>query len=435
MSVPSSQSTVLPASSPLIITSASNLTSDEKQNLLFDVDRALEIPMEVLTKSGGPSSNVVQVERHKNSPNHTHSLSEIDRLKRPKAIRSLVEIEAVKNYSAPTITSAVKEYATLELGLSEPARELKRKEVANIKYKVRGPAETYLIGNPNLKLDISDSISYLTEQGYHIEKYCISQRSIRDSTHKTNRYDWRLFILYVRITYGCWNVDAHFFVSSEDADTVAEALIIIRNKYCHWSPPPVTYFQIIVISKPRALKRHFLAWPLIGCESLVQDTINSCPVPSIQITSTNSLEFFHSELKKTTSSSHGLIGAAHKVVNVESASFDFRIKKISAYGVDVDILEEIQKFPFPFQQLIIREACAVMNRLEKEKKVPFMKKFLKELDRKYGANKFTCYLQKFEEEEIRVNQLFRLSDAEYNLIGISKIGIRQTLRDESKKFE
>ncbi|CAB5203124.1 unnamed protein product [Rhizophagus irregularis] len=108
----------------------------------------------------------------------------------------------------------------------------------------------------------------------------------------------------------------------------------------------------------------------IGCESLVQDTINSCPVPSIQITSTNSLEFFHSELKKTTSSSHGLISAAHKVVNVESASFDFRIKKISAYGVDVDILEKIQKFPFPFQQLIIREACAVMNRLEKGKSTP-----------------------------------------------------------------
>ncbi|PKC54327.1 hypothetical protein RhiirA1_477528 [Rhizophagus irregularis] len=374
MSVPSSQSTVLPASSPLIITSASNLTSDEKQNLLFDVDRALEIPMEVLTKSGGPSSNVVQVERHKNSPNYTHSLSEIDRLKRPKAIRSLVEIEAAKNYSAPTITSAVKEYATLELGLDEPARELKRKEVANIKYKVRGPAETYLIGNPNLKLDISDSISYLTEQGYHIEKYCISQRSIRDSTHKTNRYDWRLFTLYVRITYGCWNVDAHFFVSSEDADTVTEALIIIRNKYCHWSPRYILSDHSNIEAK--SIKKTFPGMAAgeqetkIGCESLVQDTINSCPVPSIQITSTNSLEFFHSELKKTTSSSHGLISAAHKVVNVESASFDFRIKKISAYGVDVDILEKIQKFPFPFQQLIIREACAVMNRLEKGKSTP-----------------------------------------------------------------
>src|SRR4051812_11333486 len=111
------------------------------------------------------SSNVIQVERYKNSPNYTHSLSEIDRLKWLKAIRSLVKIEAAKNYSALTITSAIKEYAMLELGLSEP---LKRKEVVNIKYKVRGPAETYLIGNSNLKLDILKSISYLTEQGYHV---------------------------------------------------------------------------------------------------------------------------------------------------------------------------------------------------------------------------------------------------------------------------
>jgi hypothetical protein len=73
-----------------------------------------------------------------------------------------------------------------------------------------------------------------------------------------------------------------------------------------------------------------------------------------------------------------ILGAAHNIVNIdckkrseaESASFDFHIKKISAYGVDDDILEEIQKFPFPFQQLIIKEACAVMNRLEKGKGVP-----------------------------------------------------------------
>ncbi|PKK74654.1 hypothetical protein RhiirC2_774515 [Rhizophagus irregularis] len=49
---------------------------------------------------------------------------------------------------------------------------------------------------------------------------------------------------------------------------------------------------------------------------------------------------------------------AKKRSEAKSASFDFCIKKISVYGVDVDILEEIQKFPFPFQQLIIREACA-----------------------------------------------------------------------------
>jgi len=118
--------------------------------------------------------------------------------------------------------------------------------------------ESGLVGNSNLKLDISESVSYLTEQGYLVETYRVSQRSTKgivfahpeqlkklerhrwltliDSTHKTNRYDWRLFTLYVRDTYGCWNVGAHFFASNEDADTVAEALMIIRNKYCRWSP-------------------------------------------------------------------------------------------------------------------------------------------------------------------------------------------------------
>ncbi|CAB5152393.1 unnamed protein product [Rhizophagus irregularis] len=143
----------------------------------------------------------------------------------------------------------------------------------------------------------------------------------------------------------------------------------------------------------------------IGCENLVQDAINHCSVPYIQnyikrnyvkntekwglwahqhsllllqVTSMNSLESFHSELKKITSSLHGLIGAVHNIINIDYkknskakiASFDFRIKKIFAYGVDDNIFEKIKKFPFLFQQLIIKEACAVMNRLEKGKGVP-----------------------------------------------------------------
>src|SRR6266508_2334211 len=74
----------------------------------------------------------------------------------------------------------------------------------------------------------------------------------------------------------------------------------------------------------------------IGCESLVRDAINGCSVSAIknyikrnyikntekwdlwarqhsplllQVTSTNLLESFHSELKSSTSSLHGLIGA------------------------------------------------------------------------------------------------------------------------------
>ncbi len=73
----------------------------------------------------------------------------------------------------------------------------------------------------------------------------------------------------------------------------------------------------------------------IGCESLIQEAINECANPTIkkyilrnyiknthqwalwarqhsplllQVTSTNALESYHSELKNTTSPKHGLIG-------------------------------------------------------------------------------------------------------------------------------
>ncbi|CAB5153416.1 unnamed protein product [Rhizophagus irregularis] len=135
----------------------------------------------------------------------------------------------------------------------------------------------------------------------------------------------------------------------------------------------------------------------IGCEKLIQEVIDNCTVSSVQnyikrnymknterwalwahqhsplllqITSTNPLESYHSKIKTLTSSKHGLIGAVQNIINVdlkkrsdsEKVAFDFRTKKISAHGVEDDIIEEIHKFPFPLQRLIVKEACAVMNR-------------------------------------------------------------------------
>ncbi|PKY31702.1 hypothetical protein RhiirB3_393511 [Rhizophagus irregularis] len=193
---------------------------------------------------------VVQVERYKNSPNHTHSLSEVDRLKWPKVIRSLVEIEAAKNYPPPAITSAVKEYVTLELDLGEYAHELKRKENRGILLKISRslveieaaknyppPAITSAVKEyATLELDLGKctrTVFVHPEQLKKLERH--GWLTFIDSTHKTNRYDWRLFTLYVRDTFRCWNVGAHFFINNENANTVAEALTIIRNKYCHWS--------------------------------------------------------------------------------------------------------------------------------------------------------------------------------------------------------
>jgi len=157
------------------------------------------------------SLKIVKIKRYKDSPDHAHSLLEIDQIKCSQTIRSLVEKEAVKNYLPPAITSAVKEYATTTLGLGASVNELKRKEVANIKYKVRRPTESHLIGDSNLISDSSHSVSYLIEKGYRVETFSVSHQSTKgivfvhpeqlkklqrhewltliDSTHKTNRYD------------------------------------------------------------------------------------------------------------------------------------------------------------------------------------------------------------------------------------------------------
>ncbi|RGB41571.1 hypothetical protein C1646_751999 [Rhizophagus diaphanus] len=73
------------------------------------------------------------------------------------------------------------------------------------------------------------------------------------------------------------------------------------------------------------------------------------------VTSTNALESYHSELKRLTSPQHGLIVELDKkkCSNSEHVAYEFRVKRISAIGVDDDILQEIHKFLFPVQQMLI----------------------------------------------------------------------------------
>ena len=204
------------------------------------------------------SSQIVRVERYNDAPDHTHPIQDVDRIKRPQAIRDLVEQEAKKNYPSPAIVNAVKEYGTDSLSLGSTVQELKRKEVTNIKHKVRGAMETNLVGSDNMETDISEAKLYLENQGYQVNNFHIDSHSTQgfvfvhsaqltklrshgwltliDSTHKTNKYDWRLFTLYIRDGYGCWDVGAHFFVSKEDGDTVAEAIKIVRSKCQYWMP-------------------------------------------------------------------------------------------------------------------------------------------------------------------------------------------------------
>ncbi|CAG8722603.1 16734_t:CDS:2 [Gigaspora margarita] len=94
----------------------------------------------------------VLIECFKDLPNHTHTLDDIEKIK-------------------------LKEYAKGNLNLDESVKELKRKEVTNIKYKVHGPLDAHLIRNPKRSLDIQESISFLEQQEHKVEHYSISHNS------------------------------------------------------------------------------------------------------------------------------------------------------------------------------------------------------------------------------------------------------------------
>ena len=50
----------------------------------------------------------VRIERFKDSPDHSHSLEESEKLKRSNAIRDLIIQEALKNYRPLEILSAIR---------------------------------------------------------------------------------------------------------------------------------------------------------------------------------------------------------------------------------------------------------------------------------------------------------------------------------------
>ncbi|RHZ85663.1 hypothetical protein Glove_63g14 [Diversispora epigaea] len=173
----------------------------------------------------------------------------------------VVQKEAVKNYSPPAITAAVKEYVMIKLDLGECLRELKFENYRVPQWSTKG----IVFAHP-------EQLKKLEHHG------------------------------------------------NEDGDTVMEALIIIKNKYCHWSPCYILSdyrnieakgikkaFSSIIAGEQKCqmllcvvhVMRTWMqrickkkTWNVIiaaihkrtkiSCEGLIQDTINNCSVPVIQ---------------------------------------------------------------------------------------------------------------------------------------------------------
>ncbi|RIA87047.1 hypothetical protein C1645_828338 [Glomus cerebriforme] len=211
------------------------------------------------------------------SPDHLHSIEDNEKLKYTKVIRELVIQKAVKNYHLPEIISAVKEIATEKLDLNECVKELRQKEVTNIKYKIREPLDTYLVDNSRRELDIREAIFFLKNKGYLIERYEIPDLST-----------FNMIVAY----------SPYIFAILMDVGTLG----------------PI-FFNI----KSNAIKIAF------------SDLKN--------VSSTNALELYHNELKRITSPKYGLIIALDekRQTDSEHVAYEFHIKKISFINLNVPV--------------------------------------------------------------------------------------------------
>lgn len=203
------------------------------------------------------STSTICIEWYKDTPDHTHSIEDNDRIKCPGIIKDMIKKEASKPYHPPAIVSTIKELTSKD-GLGGLTSHMDHKEVANVQRKSQISQQTHLISASNLGEDIEDAIQFLQLKEYYCESFSAlrmpskSQESpdnntrmeglffahpwqlqkleqhgwlvLIDSTHNTNKHGWKLFTLYVHDSYSSWDVGAHFFVSNEDIAGVTVGL-------------------------------------------------------------------------------------------------------------------------------------------------------------------------------------------------------------------
>ena len=215
---------------------------------------------------------ITLVEHYKGASTHSHSIEDVDLVKLPSAIVNLVSQEAKKPYKPPSIVVAVTELAR-DQGLGEVVDKLTRDKVANVQRSLRSSENALLAGADDLQTDLNEAVAHLQSKQYAYCQFSAqrpnSQHSsssstvnrnemsyglffahhkhlesltnhgwltLMDSTHGTNKHDWKLFTLYIRDKFNCWNIGGHFFVSHENIPIITVALKTVREYAPHWEP-------------------------------------------------------------------------------------------------------------------------------------------------------------------------------------------------------
>ncbi|CAG8808256.1 12944_t:CDS:1, partial [Dentiscutata erythropus] len=80
--------------------------------------------------------------------------------------------KAVKDYHLLAIANIVQNEAK-KAYKNSIVEYLKTQEVANIKFKLAGSINVYLIGESNLKADINNTMKFLTKKNYYVKQFFV----------------------------------------------------------------------------------------------------------------------------------------------------------------------------------------------------------------------------------------------------------------------
>ncbi|KAI9094445.1 hypothetical protein DFS34DRAFT_629485 [Phlyctochytrium arcticum] len=269
---------------------------------------------------------------------------------------------------------------------------------------------------------VRESVSLLATCSYLV---------LLDSTHKTNRYDWRLFTCMVRNQQGSWLPAAQFFVNKENGSAVAMGLEQVRQMvaevcgsgvkqvfpgmFAGEEEVQVRYCKAHVVrTLMRRISKHKPTFSkvlqalnkttMIGATAMLREAIDGAPKaiadylqnnwtnpaeldcwtmaarqhsPTLlQVTSTNPLESYHRLVKADTNCGR-FSGIQKACVGLCRVNKQRRLEADRAEVLfkskilkDTQEYPEIGRFPLPIQHLLIAQYRSVENRVAKGKLAP-----------------------------------------------------------------
>ncbi|KAI9095281.1 hypothetical protein DFS34DRAFT_687064 [Phlyctochytrium arcticum] len=215
-----------------------------------------------------PGTDVVIVQMHPNFPQHeNHTLADVDDQRLCSHASDIIKAEAAMPYAPKDVAAALPE---IMLQKYSPARgkalgldRVSARDVWNKRWKQR---KDQPVTPASQTVDINEAIQELEGAGYQVKRFLVSATNnsvdadsdeeedthagegfafatvkgletlrdnsylvLLDSTHKTNKYDLRLFTTLVRNKFGSWIPAGQFYVSVENGESVHQGLQSLRS--------------------------------------------------------------------------------------------------------------------------------------------------------------------------------------------------------------